>query len=465
MAYTTTLLVARECGLSNYVVNEAVGTGDNSNKAFELDNANVLDTSYALYFFDSDNAKTTLTDTTHYSLDLATGKISLTASGVTALGTNALLASYSHLADTDPQITESMITSYFEGVDRLIDLKTGRHWQSAASYVEYFDGQRANFYPRSEGEFVYGYGSSGYGSGIGVGYSFGGNLQEYDNVVVRHKPLDSVQQVTFLSKDTTADSVQSYDDNTATYTDNTTSANNAGTGDFNVFASTSAAGDLLYIGNDSPFYDVGFLHSQLGVGSVSVTWQYWNGSSWATLDSTDGTSGFTADGNLTFDRPVSWQKTTVNGSSSLHFVRANLASGTYSTEPKLDQVYFANGTENVDVALSTVRWDDSGRLYFLNNKIPFGKKNIRIAYKAGVDQSSNTLFPVIKRLATFMTGLIIFAKITGGSFDFETGFQIGSKSVQIGEVYTNTREVTRQFEEVKKEIMAAVGKRHSLFAV
>lgn len=75
---------------------ENVGTGDNSETIFWLDNAFVIADTYTLEYGASEASLTTLTETTHYTIDKDLGKITLTASGVTALGTNIMYASYSY---------------------------------------------------------------------------------------------------------------------------------------------------------------------------------------------------------------------------------------------------------------------------------------------------------------------------------------------------------------------------------
>ena len=77
---------------------ETVGTGDDSATVFWLDKLGVIEDSYTLYHGDGGaaTATSTLTETTHYTTDLNVSKITLTAAGVTALGTNSLFAEYAH---------------------------------------------------------------------------------------------------------------------------------------------------------------------------------------------------------------------------------------------------------------------------------------------------------------------------------------------------------------------------------
>lgn len=83
---------------------ETVGTGDASNTKFYLDQRNILAGTYTLYYGSAITTATTLTETTHFTMDKSTGKITLTAAGVTLLSTNNIYAEYSYV---DPLINLS----------------------------------------------------------------------------------------------------------------------------------------------------------------------------------------------------------------------------------------------------------------------------------------------------------------------------------------------------------------------
>lgn len=80
----------RQAGTESY---EEVGTGNSTITTFWLDNLGVIENSYSLYYGTS---YTEMTEGTHYSVDLDTSKITLTAAGVTLLSTNKLYAEYSY---------------------------------------------------------------------------------------------------------------------------------------------------------------------------------------------------------------------------------------------------------------------------------------------------------------------------------------------------------------------------------
>jgi len=99
MAYSTTKQVLEESGINTTIIQESVGTGDNSNLDFNLDNQKVIANSYSLYYASSvtSNSFTTLTESTSYTLDKNKGKIRLTEAGAATLGTNILFADYDYL--------------------------------------------------------------------------------------------------------------------------------------------------------------------------------------------------------------------------------------------------------------------------------------------------------------------------------------------------------------------------------
>jgi len=103
--------------------NEAVGTGDDSNTEFWLDQKSVVSDSYILYA----NA-VAMTETTHYEVDTDTGEITLTGAGVTLLTTNDLTAKYSYydngmedsyiqavLARAEAEVDKMLNTTFTDG--------------------------------------------------------------------------------------------------------------------------------------------------------------------------------------------------------------------------------------------------------------------------------------------------------------------------------------------------------------
>lgn len=151
-------------------------------------------------------------------------------------------------------------------------------------------------------------------------------------------------------------------DNT-TFVDQSSGANDATNANWTVFPATEDTSDYVAMGYRQKFKKVIFDYANgtAGVGG-SVTWQYWDGSTWAALSGvSDGTTGFTAtagDGKvLTFTVPTDWATTSLNGSQQLYYIRA-LVAGAYSTNPILDQG-FIGGTGSVTQATAAASAGES----------------------------------------------------------------------------------------------------------
>ena len=117
--------------------------------------------------------------------------------------------------------------------------------------------------------------------------------------------------------------------NDSAFNDNTTEAILEGGSTFTLFP-TPATTDRTYIGMPVPFTKAKLDIAVASVGGVYV-WEYWNGSAWTTLSVTDGTSGFTVDGTVTWTAPGSWATSSVN-SVTQYWVRVR-PSTSPSTNP------------------------------------------------------------------------------------------------------------------------------------
>jgi len=145
--------------------------------------------------------------------------------------------------------------------------------------------------------------------------------------------------------------VYTVEDTTFTITDESVDAGSAGGGDVPVFPATEQANDYIAVGAVKPFARVIFDISTQGVdgGTLDALWEYWNGSSWTTLEGatgfSDGTSDFTAttgNKNLDFYPPVDWRPRGLSDSTvntpTLYFIRCRLVTADYSTNPVVQQV-------------------------------------------------------------------------------------------------------------------------------
>jgi len=139
------------------------------------------------------------------------------------------------------------------------------------------------------------------------------------------------QLTTLLDQCLVLQQMQSY--NGASYVDNATEARLLAGSAFALLP-TGASGDIAYFGGQQKFAQIILKFGTPGVGGTFV-FEYWNGSAWTALISpTDGTSGLTANGSLTWSiaNQTGWVTTTVN-SLTAFWVRIRSTGSTPSTNP------------------------------------------------------------------------------------------------------------------------------------
>ena len=431
-------------GLKTEVISENVGTGDNSNASFDFDNKRVIATSYSLYYSSSStsNSFTALSETTHYTLNAKRGTVVLTSAGITALAANVLWADYSYWGAEN--ITDTDVDDWIDQADDEVDEYTGRKWDTATSYTEYFDGSkyRLDTYPKTD-------------------EPFDDDFNSDPTLVLRNVPVTEITNAYFLDRDESVSKLWSYNSSTAVYTDNTDEANTASGTAFYAFRSSPAAGDIIYIGAEDKFLGVQFKYSTVGVGTASITWEYYDGTTWSSLsnvtDVTSGAKSLTAAGKFTYDNPSGWTKTTVNSSSSIYWIRGRIDSGSFTTSPYVFEIALdPDSTINKEIAIKGIDFDsDTGRVTFMEDSIPFGTRNVKIEYKYGRATTPN----LIKELSAVLASIRAYAHITGNSYDAMTSYGIGDRRVTIGEQYVNVREVLRQLETRREELLDRLGRR------
>ena len=126
----------------------------------------------------------------------------------------------------------------------------------------------------------------------------------------------------------------------ASFVDNTAAARTTADAGFALFQGPTINVDEAYIGMSSPFKACRLQFSTPGVQATAVTlaWEYWNGTTWTALSGvTDGTSGLTADGNVTWTMPAltgtgAWATTSVNG-QTMYWMRVRFTAGSWTTNP------------------------------------------------------------------------------------------------------------------------------------
>lgn len=106
LKYATVLDLAQALGIRSDIpswdtsgtpANETVGTGNGATSAFTLDHICIIYGSCILYYGATSATTTTLTETTHYTLALDTGIITLTAAGISLVSTSNIYAKYSYI--------------------------------------------------------------------------------------------------------------------------------------------------------------------------------------------------------------------------------------------------------------------------------------------------------------------------------------------------------------------------------
>lgn len=158
-----------------------------------------------------------------------------------------------------------------------------------------------------------------------------------------------------------------YLDNGGVFSNYTSHFNNSTTGDVYLLPSSEQVNDAFYYGQSARQFGSLNVNVYSGVGSA-ITWEYWNGISWAALSTTDNTNGFTVIGTntITFTPPVDWVKTIVN-SSDMFWIRSRCTAASYSTTPRLTQgwVYGVGLLDYEDTNLGMYSFEDTAALYCL----------------------------------------------------------------------------------------------------
>lgn len=145
----------------------------------------------------------------------------------------------------------------------------------------------------------------------------------------------------FLRKDATG----------PTYTDTTQNANDPGTTAALLFPASEATGDAAMFGSDRVFSELVLDLATAAAGTYTLVWEYSKGTdTWGTIpNSTDGTSNLTVDGTVSFSVPDDWATDTFS-STTRYWLRCRLATGSFTTNPTLNQAEVKQG---VNVRLET----------------------------------------------------------------------------------------------------------------
>jgi len=130
------------------------------------------------------------------------------------------------------------------------------------------------------------------------------------------------------------------------YTDDTTDMNDDGAGDVALLPATETTSDKFYFGCVNPFCGIKLTLSQAGVvagtAAASITWEYYTGSAWASIETsafTDDSASFTAGTStyfITFAPPANWTPTAIDDETA-YWVRATCSVADFTTQPLATQ--------------------------------------------------------------------------------------------------------------------------------
>lgn len=120
-------------------------------------------------------------------------------------------------------------------------------------------------------------------------------------------------------------------------TDDTTDALDAGTADVALFATDDFC---LYVGSRYKFSQLIAGLSTLASQDIVATFQYWNGTAWATLTVTDNATGFTLNDTIKWTAPSDWARCAADAGSNAfadltprYYVRISRTGNTLVTPP------------------------------------------------------------------------------------------------------------------------------------
>ncbi len=127
----------------------------------------------------------------------------------------------------------------------------------------------------------------------------------------------------------------------------TTDANSVAAGDVSLLPTLGniGVGDAFYIGSASPFTAARISVGTAGAGTWTVTWEYYNGTTWVALTGVvDGTVGFKTVGTneVSWSYPTDFRLTTVN-STRLYWVRGRVSAFTSATVAPLGTQLWVGG--------------------------------------------------------------------------------------------------------------------------
>lgn len=167
-----------------------------------------------------------------------------------------------------------------------------------------------------------------------------------------------------------------FQDDGGVFTDYTAAMGDLGvvTGDVYPLPAAPAVNDAFYLGNTTKTFGRAEIYMRTaGVGTWTITWEYWNGSTWTALTATDNTVGFTsgsggASKDVYWTMPLDWATTAVNSVTG-YWVRGRVSAFTsITTQPVADR---GHSYANQQICYGNV-YSDAHYTYTPVKSAPFG---------------------------------------------------------------------------------------------
>ena len=116
------------------------------------------------------------------------------------------------------------------------------------------------------------------------------------------------------------------------------------------------------------------------------------------------------------------------------------------------EVLANDGSVQRTLTSTQFRFTSEGRIIFFTT-LPNGYDNIKITYQSGYDATPADA----KELTDLVIALRILAAISAGSYDDATGFTLGRKQVQVGEVYINIAQASKMMQNRIDLLLPGIG--------
>jgi len=250
----------------------------------------------------------------------------------------------------------------------------------------------------------------------------------------------------------------------STFTDETADSNSITANDIQFFPVVPVANDAFYLGDNAPFNEFTVNVGTAGVGTYTVTWQYWNGSAWTAVSGlTDGTNAFKNVGTNTvvFTRPTNWARRT-DGGVNKFYLRALRDGGTETTRPLGTQVEIP-GDVRVDfptastVTIEILEGGDTPQIDNVNGSTIVINNTVNISIHCERKDTGANIQNARVLVTRISDGVDITTGLTDVNGDFADTFNFASDVAVTIEARKSTLPVPRFFTEFQSGTISASG--------